>query len=96
MTLLYIVLATLIGGLLSVVIAASLTVSLLGRVVKQLVSLSTGVLLGTALLQVLPEAFELQAKTDGTAQALFATLLGGLMFFFLLEKAELYRHTHHH
>eukprot|EP01034_Spumella_vulgaris_P004776 gene4776-6101_t len=92
MTLFYIVLATLIGGLLSVLIAASLTVSLLGRVVKHLVSLSTGVLLGTALLQVLPEAFERDAKP----QALFLTLLGGLLFFFLLEKAELYRHTHHH
>ncbi|MDI4634174.1 ZIP family metal transporter [Pelomonas sp. V22] len=92
MTLLYILLATLIGGLLSVLIAASLTVSLLGRVVKHLVSLSTGVLLGTALLQVLPEAFE----RDARPQALFITLLGGLLFFFLLEKAELYRHTHHH
>ena len=49
MTLLYIVIATLAGGLLSVLIAASLTVALLGRVVKSLVSLSAGVLLGTAL-----------------------------------------------
>ncbi|WP_249937272.1 ZIP family metal transporter [Roseateles sp. DAIF2] len=92
MTLFYIVLATLVGGLLSVLIAASLTVGLLGRVVKHLVSLSTGVLLGTALLHVLPEAFEGQASPH----ELFLTLLGGLMFFFLLEKAELYRHTHHH
>ena len=92
MTLLYIVLATLLGGLLSVLIAASLTVSLLGRVVKHLVSLSTGVLLGTALLHVLPEAFE----STASPHRLFMTLLGGLMFFFLLEKAELYRHTHHH
>ena len=57
MTLLYIVLATAAGGMLSVVIAASLTVHVLGRVVKNLVSLSAGVLLATALLQVLPEAF---------------------------------------
>ena len=92
MTLFYIVLATLIGGLLSVLIAASLTVSLLGRIVKHLVSLSTGVLLGTALLHVLPEAFEGGADPH----RLFMTLLGGLMFFFLLEKAEIYRHTHHH
>ena len=92
MTLFYIVLATLVGGLLSVVIAASLTVTLLGRIVKHLVSLSTGVLLGTALLHVLPEAFE----SGASPHALFMTLLGGLMFFFLLEKAELYRHTHHH
>ena len=92
MTLLYIVLATLAGGLLSVLIAASLTVSVLGRVVQNLVSLSTGVLLGTALLDVLPEAFESKASP----QSLFATLLVGLLFFFLLEKAELYRHGHHH
>jgi zinc and cadmium transporter len=92
MTLLYIVLATLVGGLLSVLIAASLTVGWLGRLVQHLVSLSTGVLLGTALLNVLPEAFEGSAKP----QHLFLTLLAGLLFFFLLEKAELYRHGHHH
>ncbi|MBP6764456.1 MAG: ZIP family metal transporter [Rubrivivax sp.] len=92
MTLLYIVLATLAGGLLSVLIAAKLTLSVLGRLVKHLVSLSAGVLLGTALLHVLPEAFESKAPP----QALFATLLGGLLFFWLLEKAELYRHVHHH
>jgi len=91
-TLLYIVGATFIGGLLSVVIAASLTASVLTRVVQHLVSLSAGVLLGTALLDVLPEAFESKASP----QALFGTLLGGLLFFFLLEKAELYRHSHHH
>ena len=92
MTLLWIVLATLAGGVLSVVIAASLTVHVLGRLVRNLVSLSVGVLLGTALLHVLPEAFE----SDAGAQALFATLLAGLLFFFLLEKAALYRHGHHH
>ena len=58
MTLLSIVLATLLGGLLSVVVAASLTVAVLGRVVRHLVSLSAGVLLSTALLHVLPEAFD--------------------------------------
>jgi zinc and cadmium transporter len=92
MTLLYIVIATLLGGVLSVVIAATLTVGALGKIVKHLVSLSTGVLLGTALLHVLPEAFE----SDAGAHELFLTLLLGLIFFFLLEKAELYRHGHHH
>jgi zinc and cadmium transporter len=93
MTLLYIVLATLAGGVLSVVIAAFLTLQVLGRLVKHLVSLSAGVLLGTALLQVLPEAFE---HHGADAHGLFVALLLGLLFFFLLEKAELYRHTHHH
>ena len=92
MTLAYIVFATFAGGILSVLIAALLTVQLLGRVVKSLVSLSAGVLLGTALLNVLPEAFQSKAG----AQGLFTTLLLGLLFFFLLEKAELYRHDHHH
>lgn len=93
MTLMNIVLATLVGGVLSVALAASLTQALLSRIVKHLVSLSVGVLLGTAMLHVLPEAFE-QAGAD--AHGLFLTLLGGLLFFFLLEKAELYRHGHHH
>jgi zinc and cadmium transporter len=93
MTLLYIVAATLIGGVLSVVIAASMTFAALGKLVKHLVSLSTGVLLATALLHVLPEAFE---SGQADAHALFSTLLAGLLFFFLLEKAELYRHAHHH
>jgi len=93
MTLLYIVAATLIGGVLSVVIAASMTFAVLGKLVKHLVSLSTGVLLATALLHVLPEAFESRMASP---HALFTTLLVGLLFFFLLEKAELYRHAHHH
>ncbi|MFM7704925.1 MAG: ZIP family metal transporter [Rubrivivax sp.] len=92
MTLAWIVLATLAGGLLSVAIAASLTVAMLGRIVRGMVSLSAGVLLGTALLHVLPEAFESSAG----ARELFLTLLAGLLFFWLLEKAELYRHVHHH
>jgi len=92
MTLAWITLATFLGGLLSVLIAASLTVTVLTRMVRHLVSLSAGVLLATALLHVLPEAFSSQASPHG----LFATLLAGLMFFFLLEKVELYRHTHHH
>ncbi len=92
MTLIYIVLATLLGGVASVLLAAALSAPLLSLIVRHLVSLSTGVLLGTALLHVLPEAFESTAPPH----ALFMTLLAGLMFFFLLEKAELYRHGHHH
>jgi zinc and cadmium transporter len=93
MSLVYTLAATFLGGLLSVIVAASLTVGVLTRVVHHLVSLSAGVLLGTALLDILPEAFE---RKEATPQALFLTLLLGLLFFFLLEKAELYRHSHHH
>jgi zinc and cadmium transporter len=94
-TLLYIVLATAAGGLLSVLVAAGLTVGVLSKVVKSLISLSAGVLLGTSLLHVLPEAFE-SANGTISPQLLFAVLLGGLLFFWLLEKVELYRHVHHH
>jgi zinc and cadmium transporter len=45
-----------------VVVAASLTISVLTRVVRDLVSLSAGVLLGTALLNVLPEAVREQRQ----------------------------------
>ena len=92
MTLTWIVLSTLAGGLLSVLVAAAIAVRLLGRLLPHMVSLSAGVLLGTSLMHVLPEAFESGADTH----QLFLTLLGGLLFFFLLEKAELYRHSHHH
>lgn len=92
MTLAYILLATFLGGVVSVVLAAALSAPLLSLIVKHLVSLSTGVLLGTALLHVLPEAFH----SPIAPEHLFLTLLGGLLFFFLLEKAELYRHGHHH
>ena len=49
MTLLWIVLATFAGGVLSVVIAVGLTLAVLKLIVRHLVSLSAGVLLGTAL-----------------------------------------------
>lgn len=92
MTLLYIVLATAAGGLLSVAVAAWLTLAVISRLVKSLVSLSAGVLLGTALLHMLPEAFDAHVPP----QPLFVALLAGLLFFWLLEKVELYRHAHHH
>ncbi len=60
--------------------------------VERMVSLSVGILLATSLLHALPEAFESKADT----RALFATLLGGLLGFFLLEKLAILRHSHHH
>ena len=43
-------------------------------------------------MNLLPEAFEGQAG----AQGLFTTLLVGLVFFFLMDKAELWHHGHEH
>jgi zinc transporter ZupT len=50
--------------------------------VARLPSLSAGLLLGAALLYALPQAFESTADKRG----LCATLLAGLLSFFLLEK----------
>lgn len=60
--------------------------------VERMVSLSVGIMLSTSLLHALPEAFESKADTH----QLFATLLGGLLAFFLLEKFAILRHSHHH
>jgi zinc and cadmium transporter len=48
--------------------------------------------MATAFMHLLPEALE----DGGDAQALFMTLLVGLVFFFLLDKAELWHHGHEH
>lgn len=96
MTLVAIIGATLAAGIGSVWIAAGLLRLGMGarwRVGPQhLLSLAAGALLATAFMHLLPEAFE-----DGSnVQALFATLLLGLVFFFVLEKAELWHHGHEH
>ena len=59
---------------------------------QHLLSLAAGALLATAFMHLLPEAFESQAG----AHDLFATLLVGVVFFFLLDKAELWHHGHEH
>src|SRR4051812_12913946 len=57
-----------------------------------LLSLAAGALLATSFMHLLPEAFE-----GGTsAKGLFSALLIGLVFFFLLDKAELWHHGHEH
>ncbi len=92
MTLLHILMATLLGGVVSVFAAALLSITLLSRVVHRLVSLSAGLLLGTAVLHVLPEAVESGADLHALSWALLAGLIG----FFLLEKLSVLRHSHHY
>jgi len=92
-----ILLATLAAGIGSVWLAALLMrLGLGGRGdsvgPQHLLSLAAGALLATAFMHLLPEAFESQAG----AHDLFATLLVGLVFFFLLDKAELWHHGHEH
>ena len=92
MTLLAILMGTLAAGIGSVWLAALLSFGVLARYTQHMLSLAAGALLATAFMHLLPEAFESQAG----AKELFATLLVGLVFFFLLDKAELWHHGHEH
>jgi zinc and cadmium transporter len=91
-TLISILLATTIGGVISLTAAAIFSFTLLSKVVERMVSLSVGIMLSTSLLHALPEAFE----SNSDPRTLFATLLGGLLAFFMLEKLAILRHSHHH
>jgi zinc and cadmium transporter len=78
-----------LGGLL-----AASTFLLLGdkpraRVVPWAITYAVGTLLGAALLALLPEALESLPASNA-----LATLLGGVLTFFLLEKLVLWRHCH--
>ncbi len=92
MVLIAIWIGTLAAGIGSVWIAAALSFGALARYTQHMLSLAAGALLATAFLHLLPEAFESQAG----AHDLFLTLLVGLVFFFLLDKAELWHHGHEH
>jgi len=90
MTLAWIVLATLAGGVLSV-FAAAFALVLRPSWVPMLVSFAIGTLLGAAFLEVVPHAFE-----AGDAHQAAAAILAGILGFFLLEKLLLWRHSHDH
>jgi zinc and cadmium transporter len=57
--------------------------------VPALVSYAVGALLGVALLELLPQALEVLQPRRA-----FATLLAGILTFFVLEKLALWRHCH--
>jgi zinc and cadmium transporter len=92
MTLLAILLGTLAAGIGSVWLAAWLSFGVLSRYTQHMLSLAAGALLATAFLHLLPEAFDAGVEPHN----LFVTLLVGLLFFFLLDKAELWHHGHEH
>ena len=92
MTLIAILCGTLMAGIGSVWLAALLSFGVLARYTQHMLSLAAGALLATAFMHLLPEAFESQAG----AADLFKVLLVGLIFFFVLDKAELWHHGHEH
>ena len=92
MILLAILVGTVAAGVGSVWLAALLGMAMLARFTQHMLSLAAGALMATAFMHLLPEAFE----SEASAHELFALLLAGLVFFFLLDKAELWHHGHEH
>src|SRR5256885_3947973 len=82
--------ATVAGGVISIAIAALFALSAPASWVPALVSFAIGTLLGAVFLEILPHAIGNAANL----QALFATVLAGILGFFVLEKLVLWRHWH--
>lgn len=89
-TLTAIIVACLLGGLLSVTAAAIAVWQVRAHWVPVLVSYAIGALLGAVFLDILPEAFQRSDDMQRTA----ATVLVGILLFFVLEKLVLWRHCH--
>jgi zinc and cadmium transporter len=77
------------GGLLVASSFFLFSASVRTKLVPWLVSYAVGALLGVALLALLPEAL-----AELSPQAVFGTLLAGILIFFVLEKLVLLRHCH--
>ena len=93
--LIWILLATLFGGLLSAALASLFLFygePTRARLLPHLISFATGAMLAAALLGLLPEA--IVDVGPGRVQAIGAALLAGIAFFFVLEKLVLWRHCH--
>jgi zinc and cadmium transporter len=94
-TLLFIALGlSLLGGFGSLLIASGVLLirdSARSKLVPWLVSYAVGALLGVSMLALLPTSLE-----QLPAARVFATLLGGILLFFVLEKLVLWRHCHTH
>ncbi|MDV6342552.1 ZIP family metal transporter [Nitrosomonas sp. Is35] len=89
-TLTWIITASLLGGILSLLFAAILALNARISWLSMLVSYAIGALLGAAFLNTLPEALE---HSDDPKQITLIVLLG-ILVFFILEKLVLWRHCH--
>jgi zinc and cadmium transporter len=89
-TLSWIIAVTLIGGVLSVVVASVFALRANAAQIPVLISYAVGALLGAVFIEVLPHAFSMTSSMEATA----ATILGGILLFFVLEKLVLWRHCH--
>ncbi len=86
----WILAATFAGGILSVLAAWLIASRASAAQVPILISYAVGALLGAVFIELLPAAFIRSDNLHVTA----ATILGGLLLFFILEKLVLWRHCH--
>jgi len=94
--LLWIIIFSLLGGLLSVIAASSFLLlpdKLRVRLIPHFVSFAIGALLGTAFLALIPHS--LTGDTSIDVHHLGMTILVGLLAFFVMEKLVIWRHCHH-
>jgi zinc and cadmium transporter len=85
---------SLLGGLGGLLVASGILLindATRARLVPWLVSYAVGALLGVSMLAILPETLE-----QLPAERVLATLLIGILVFFVLEKLVLWRHCHTH
>jgi zinc and cadmium transporter len=86
----WIILSSLLGGLLSVAGAAMVALNVKKSAVPMLISFAIGAMLGAVFLEILPEAIE----AGDNVQAITGTVLFGILLFFALEKLVIWRHCH--
>lgn len=86
----WIVSASFLGGLLSVLAAALFALNANTRWIGMLVSYAIGALLGAVFLDILPEAFRMTSNVPMVS----GTVLLGILLFFTLEKVLIWRHCH--
>jgi zinc and cadmium transporter len=85
---------SLVGGVGGLLVASGVLLisdSTRAKLIPWLVSYAVGALLGVSMLDLLPSSL-----AQLPAQRVFATLLMGILLFFVLEKLVLWRHCHIH
>jgi zinc and cadmium transporter len=89
-TLTWIVLFSLLGGVLSVTGAALVALNVNKVRVPMLISYAIGAMLGAVFLEILPHAIE----EASSPKVMTTTVLFGILLFFALEKLVIWRHCH--
>ena len=88
---LYTFLACLVGGILSILVAAIFAFRISALWLHRWVAFSAGVMLASTFFNILPEVYEL---APNQLHELLGVLLLGILAFFFLEKMSIWRHSH--